>query len=358
MRVAAIEIRHIRILDGVDIEFSPEINLLVGANGSGKSSLLEAIHIMGSGRSFRAHRLREVVTHGKTGLRIVGQTVDENGTSETIGIEQSSQRLQIRRSGFEVKAASELAAFLPTVTVTPDSYRLITDGADLRRRIVDRMLFHVEPAYLQLHRRYRRVLRQRNAAIRRGASDSELGGWGIELADAGERLTEARVRYLDHALRKMTGIIGELVNKSVEVRFYRGWDPEKSLAEACECLLAQDRLRGYTNAGPHRADLRFTINGRPLQQAVSRGETKMFVTAIAVAQVRDLTSILGKPPVVLVDDLASELDPDSRIRCLADLSSTGAQLFLTAVPEHGLDRDSFEAGRVFHVKQGNILQVV
>ena len=196
MRVAAIEIRHLRILDGVDIELSPRINLLIGSNGSGKSSLLEAVHIMGSGRSFRSHRLRDIVTYGKRGLRIVGRTVDDEGSSETLGIEHSPDGLQIRRSGWEIKAASELAAFLPTVTVTPDSYRLITDGADLRRRIIDRMLFHVEPTYLQHHQRYRRVLRQRNAAIRSGAGDAELGGWNLELADAGEMLTEMRVRYL------------------------------------------------------------------------------------------------------------------------------------------------------------------
>ena len=358
MRVAAIEIRHLRILDGVDLEFSPRLNLLIGPNGSGKSSLLEAVHIMGSGRSFRSHRLREVVTHGKSDLRIVGRTVDDDGVSETIGIEHTPDGLRIRRGGFEIRTASELAAFLPTVTVTPDSYRLITDGADLRRRIIDRMLFHVEPTYLELHQRYRRVLRQRNAAIRCGAGDGELGGWGIELADAGEKLTEMRVRYLDRALQTMTRTVRELVRKSVEVRFYRGWDSEKSLTQACECSLTQDRLRGYTHAGPHRADLRFTIGGRALQHSLSRGETKMFVTAVAVAQVRDLTSILGNPPVVLVDDLASELDHDSRRRCLSQLSSTGAQLFLTALPVHGLGGDDFEAGSRFHVEQGNIRQVL
>ena len=182
MRVAAIEIRHLRILDSIDIELSSRVNVVVGPNGSGKSSLLEAVHIMGSGRSFRSHRLRDVVTHGKASLRIVGRTIGFDGITETIGIEHSPEGLRIRRSGVEVRAASELAAFLPTVAVTPDSYRLITDGADLRRRIVDRLLFHVEPTYLGLHQRYRRALRQRNAAIRRGATDGEIVGWDVELA--------------------------------------------------------------------------------------------------------------------------------------------------------------------------------
>ena len=358
MRVAAIEIRCLRILERIDIEFSLGVNLLVGSNGSGKSSLLEAVHILGSARSFRSHRLRDLVTHGESRLRIVGRTIGTDGITESIGVEHSADGLRIRRSGVDVKTSSELASFLPTVTVTPDTYRLVTDGADLRRRIVDRLLFHVEPTYLDHFSRYRRALRQRNAAIRGSVADEELDGWDSELAAAGEQLTAQRAQYLERALPTMKDSVEKLVGMPIEIGFYPGWDSAISLRQACKHSLTSDRLRGYTQAGPHRADLRFTINGRPLQHALSRGETKLFVTAVSVAQVRDLATILGTPPVVLVDDLASELDPDGRTRCLAELSATGAQLFLTAVPGHGLDRDDFEEGRLFHVKQGHIVEVV
>ena len=358
MHVAAIEIRHLRILDSIDIELSPGVNRLLGSNGSGKSSLLEAVHILGSGRSFRTHRLRDVVTHGESSLHVVGRTLGKDGIAETIGIEHSPDGLRIRRGGVDVKASSELAALLPTVTITPDTYRLVTDGADLRRRIIDRLLFHVEPTYLDHYQRYRRALRQRNAAIRGGLGDEELGGWDAELATAGEELTAQRIRYLERALPAMKTVVSKLVGMPIEIRFYRGWDSTVPLSEACKHSLISDRQRGYTQAGPHRADLKFTIDGRPLQHALSRGETKLFVTAVLVAQVRDLASILGHPPVVLVDDLASELDSDSRDRCLAELHATGAQLFLTAVPGHGLDGGGIDPGRLFHVEQGRIVEVV
>ena len=135
----------------------------------------------------------------------------------------------------------------------------------------------------------------------------------------------------------MKEVVGRLVGMPVDIRFYRGWDSDTSLRCACESLLTSDRMRGYTQAGPHRADLRFAIDGRPLQHSLSRGETKLFVTAVAVAQVRDLAAVLGYPPVMLVDDLASELDSESRHQCLAELNAIGAQLFLTAVPEYGLE---------------------
>ena len=358
MRVAAIEIRSLRILDSVKVEFSPGVNLLVGSNGSGKSSLLEAIHILGSGRSFRSHRLRDVVTYGRSSLHIVGRTLGDDGSTETIGIEHSPDGLRIRRDGVDVKASSELATLLPTVTVTPDTHRLVTDGADLRRRIIDRLLFHVEPTYLGHYQRYRRALRQRNAAIRDDLGDEELGGWDAELATAGEQLTAQRVECLERALPAMKEIVTKLVGLPIDIRFYRGWESAVSLAEACEHSLTSDRQRGYTQMGPHRADLRFTIAGHPLQRSLSRGEIKLFVTAVSVAQARNLASILGRPPVVLVDDLASELDADSRARCLAELNATGAQLFLTAVPGHGLDGDDTISGCLFHVEQGRIVEVV
>ena len=358
MRVASIEVRNLRILERVSIEFSAGVNLVVGPNGSGKSSLLEAIHILGTGRSFRSHRLRDVITRGLSSLRIVGKTISNDGVAGTIGIEHSPEGLRIRLGGVDVRASSELASFLPSVAVTPDSYRLVADGADLRRRIVDRLLFHVEPGYFEHYQRYRRALRQRNAAIRADSAEGLLGGWNTEMAEAGEQLTAQRIRYLERALPKMMEIVAKLVGIPVDIRFYQGWDSTVSLKQACEHLLGSDRQRGYTQAGPHRADLRFTVDGRPLKHSLSRGETKLFVTAVLVAQARDMASILGHPPLVLLDDLASELDSSSRSRCLAELSATGAQVFVTAIPEHGLERGDFQEACLFHVEQGRIFEVV
>ena len=358
MRIIALEVQNLRILSDVRLDFSPGLNLVLGSNGSGKSSLLEAVHILGSGRSFRSHRLRDVVTHGESDLRIVGQTISNDGSAGMVGVEYVSDKLRIRRGGAEVRAASELAAFLPTITVTPDTYRLVTDGADLRRRIIDRLLFHVEPEYFGHHQRYRRALRQRNAALRAGATDEEIGGWNVELAAAGERLTTLRIQYLDRALPVMEEIVARLVGIPVAIRFHQGWDSAVPLDQACARSLASDRQRGYTQTGPHRADLRFAVDGRLAQHCLSRGETKLFVTAISVAQVRDLASTLGYPPVVLVDDLASELDSDSRSRCMAELKAADAQIILTAIPGNGLNKADFEGARVFHVEQGRIVEVV
>ena len=358
MHVTALEVRSLRVLTDVEAEFSPGLNLIVGLNGSGKSSLLEAVHILGSGRSFRSHRLRDVIAHGKSSLRVVGRVASNDGTTVTIGVEHTPTGSRLRRNGADVRVTSVLAASLPSVIVTPESYRLITDGADLRRRLIDRLLFHVEPEYLEHYQRYRHALRQRNAAIRGDVPDEEFGGWDTELATAGEQLTELRVRYLERALPGMEDTVAKLVGMPIGIRFHRGWDSTVSLEQAYARSLASDRLRGYTQAGPHRADLRFAVDGRPAQHTLSRGETKLFVTAVSVAQVRDLAMTLGYPPVVLVDDLASELDADGANRCLTELKATGAQLFLTAIPGHEPAGGVMEGARAFHVERGCLAEVV
>ena len=359
MRVGCVEVGNLRVLREIKVEFSRRANLIVGPNGSGKSSLLEALYILGSGRSFRSYRLHDVISRGELYLRVVGETVDADGLMDEIRVDYSaSTGLRIRRGGADVRAASELAAFLPTVAVTPDSYRLVTDGADLRRRIIDKLLFHVKPDYLESYQRYRRALRQRNAALRNGAADPELEGWAAELASTGNELTQQRSEYLVRALPRMKDTVGRLVEASIEIQFYRGWNASVSLEGVYGQTLASDRQRGFTQAGPHRADLRFTVEGRPVQHCLSRGETKLFVTAIAVAQAGDLAAVLGFPPVVIVDDLASELDSDSQSRCLSELREIGGQLFLSGVPGHGLGDADLEEGRVFHVEQGQIIKML
>ncbi|MBF2760810.1 MAG: DNA replication/repair protein RecF [Ectothiorhodospiraceae bacterium AqS1] len=355
MRVVSLDVDNLRILADISIEPSPTLNLVSGPNGSGKSSLLEALHILGSGRSFRSHRLRDVVRRECDSLRVVGRTSSDDGLVDITGIEYSSAGLRIRRAGNALKAASELARILPMVAITPDSYRLVSDGADIRRRIIDRLLFHMEPSSLAVHQRYRKALRQRNAALRGDISAEGLDGWSKESARAGSELTEIRMRHAERILPLMVDNVARFVGRRMGIRFYPGWDFDTPLEDAYEKTLAGDRMRGYTALGPHRADLKFTIDGGSVRQTLSRGETKLFVMAIALTQVRDIAESVGSPPVVLVDDLASELDIDGRNRCLGELRESGAQIFLTEIPGSdplAVERDS--SASVFHVKHGRI----
>lgn len=358
MRLGQIEVRNIRVLGELDCTPGERLNVFVGANGSGKTSLLEAIHILGSGRSFRTHRLGELIRRGHSWLRARGVVHDEDGAETSVGVEKGPEGLRIRLGGETIRSASDLARQLPLAIISPDSQRVLTDGADLRRRLMDWALFHVEPGYLGALQRYRRALRQRNAALRDGAEPGALSAWDGELAEAGEGLHSQRDRLLAGILPFYAETLAGLIPMAVDIGYQAGWDTAASLREALQAAADTDRGRGFTGVGPHRADLRFRVEGRPAHQVLSRGEGKLFVVGLVLAQARFLRERQGRRPLVLVDDLASELDADSRGRFFAELQGLGAQSFITTVSLDLVEPAASEALRVFHVERGKPLKMV
>lgn len=358
MYLKRIDIEHIRIVQKVAIDPSPGLNLLVGANGSGKSSLLEGLYMLSTGRSFRSRQVNDVVTRGQRVLRVVADVVGEGGGLDTLGVERAANGHRIRISGQDVRNASRLARLLPTVLVTPESQRLLSDGAVLRRRLIDWALFHVEHSYADLHQRYRRALRQRNAELRAGIRTRCMGSWDVELARLGERLHECRARHLSQVLAAIADVAQELIGMTVEVEYEAGWDVNAGLLTMLERSREADCARGYTAAGPHRADLSFRVNRKPAHLVLSRGEGKLFVVGVLLAQLSYLSNQLGRIPVLLVDDLASELDASSRERFLEAARGTGAQMFVTAVAADSVPTSGWDTRRMFHVEQGRLLEMV
>jgi DNA replication and repair protein RecF len=273
-------------------------------------------------------------------------------------VEKGPEGLRIRLEGEAIRSASELARRLPLVVITPDSQRLLTDGAVLRRQLVDWALFHVEPGYLSVLHRYRRALRQRNAALRGGAGTSALSAWDQELGEAGEALHGQRDRFLSSILPVYAESLESLIPMAVDIRYQAGWDTTKGLTQALGAGISADRARGFTGLGPHRADLRFSIGGTAAQQLLSRGEGKLFVVGLVLAQARFLSEWQGRRPLVLVDDLASELDVDSRGRFFGQLQALGAQSFVTTVSRDLVESVGQGDIRVFHVERGEPLEVV
>lgn len=358
MRLDRLEVRNIRILSAVDCRPGEGLNVFVGANGSGKTSVLEAIHLLGSGRSFRTHRLSELISRGESWLRARGDIRGEDGAAESVGVEKGPDGLRIRMSGDEIRNASQLARRLPLVVITPDSQRLLTDGAILRRQLMDWALFHVEPTYLSVLQRYRRGIRQRNAALREGVGPGALAPWDREVAEAGETLHQLRARFLEGILPLYAESLGNLLSMVLDFRYQPGWDTATGLAETLRGAEGKDRARGFTGTGPHRADLRFSAEGSPVHQVLSRGESKLFVVGLVLAQARFLQHIQGRRPIVLVDDLASELDEDSRGRFFGQLRALEAQIFVSTVSRDLVETTDWEGLRVFHVERGKPLKMV
>jgi DNA replication and repair protein RecF len=357
VRLTRLQVRDLRCLVDVSLEPAPGLNLLVGANGSGKSSLLEAVHLLGYGRSFRGRVADGLVRSGAPHLEVYAEWLDRAEASHRAGLRHSGLRWEARLDGAPAPSLTELCAQVAVVSFEPGSHDLIAGGAEHRRRYLDWGLFHVEPAFLPQWRRYARALKQRNALLKSRPLPAALDPWDQELADAGEQLTRLRQRYLDE-LEGFVGqeagaLLSELGPASLEFR--PGWKrDELALADALLLGRERDLQLGYTGQGPHRADWRVGFAGLPGREALSRGQEKLTALACILGQARDFAHRHGDWPVVCLDDLASELDLAHQALVLALIERSGAQVLLTGTQVPELLANGALPYRLFHVERGSI----
>ena len=340
-----------RCLKTAALELDSRYNLIFGGNASGKTSLLEAIAYLGRGRSFRGALAQNIVRHGASEFVIFG-TAETGVRAATVGIRNSRDGLEIRIDGAKTRSAAGLAEILPLQVVDPDVHNLVAGGPEVRRRYLDWIAFHVEHSYLDRWRRFRRVLKQRNAALKENTSHDGLAAWDRELTEAGLEVDEARRRVLNITRPALQDIGASLLDCAADIEYQRGWSTDESLAEAMTAGVDRDRLLGSTQAGPHRADIKLVYDERQARRLVSRGQQKLLACALILAATKIVQSHIERSLLLLLDDPAAELDRDSLTRLMAVVDSLGCQVIATS-----LDPDVVifpEAPRMFHVEQGRL----
>ncbi|RYZ73625.1 MAG: DNA replication/repair protein RecF [Lysobacteraceae bacterium] len=360
MQVTRLTASGLRRFQSVAIEPAPGLNLVTGDNGAGKTSLLEALHLMAYGRSFRG-RVRDGLV--RTGAEAVEVFVEwqegEEGRRRRAGLRHTGQAWTGRLDGQAVTQLGELCAALAVVSFEPGSHALVTGGGEPRRRFMDWGLFHVEPLFLPLWRRYGRALKQRNALLKSGAGGSQLDAWDHELADAGEPLSRHRQQYLQQLQSRLQDVAGALAPALgvAHLDYLSGWrSADMSLADALLLARDRDRALGYTTVGPHRADWRIDYAAHPNREALSRGQAKLSALSALLAQAEDYAERRGEWPIIALDDLSSELDRQHQGRVLGRLRGSGAQLFITGTePPAALQALDLPVAR-FHVEHGQVLR--
>lgn len=339
MHVTRLEVRNLRCFAEAEIMPAAGLNLITGDNGAGKTSLLEALHLMAYGRSFRGRVRDGLVRAGAPALEIFVKwregfgSDDQSPVSERrAGLRHDGQEWVGKLDGASVSHLTALCAALAVVSFEPGSHSLISGGAENRRRYLDWGLFHVEQGFVAVSRRYSRALRQRNALLKARASTEHLDAWDYELAEAGELLTRDRQRYVEALLPRLTAFGEELVPSVGRVtgEYAPGWRrDEMPLADALLLARNRDLALGNTSVGPHRGDWRVSFGALPGREALSRGQTKLVAMAALLSQAEHHAQIRGDWPVMALDDMASELDRVHQGRILGLLLSTGAQVFVT-----------------------------
>ena len=345
---------NFRCLEDVELSLSPEFNLIYGANASGKTSILEALAYLGRGKSLRGAATTTLVRHGEREFVLFGETASESLT-QRIGVRNSREGLEVRIDGSSASGAAALAQALPLQVIDPEVHNLVAGGPELRRRVIDWVAFHVEHDHLQIWRQFRRALKQRNAALRGGASVATIRSWDAEFLDLGAKLDASRREALAVAVEPLTDFGGRLLGTSPGFEYQQGWSAGKALADALAEGLERDRQQGATQHGPHRADLKVSYDERQARKLVSRGQQKLLASAMILAATETAQAALERPLLLLLDDPAAELDAEALRRLLDAVYSLGCQVVATSLEADALALPA--EARVFHVEHGALRAV-
>ena len=357
-------IRDFRNLSRVQLDklVTRGFNFFYGLNGSGKTSLLEAIYYLAHKRSFRSLNAKRLIRHDAERFSVFSKIISQNEQHIPLGVERlTSGESTVRLDSKEVDSLSELANVLPTRLINVHSHLMLEGSPLFRRKYLDWGIFYLNDDFLPIWYRFKRFLRQRNAALRHQASPQELASWTREVVAAGLAFHALRQAYFDQLLPIIREILSGFFDiRQLKISYKAGWDESASYEEILASSLAQDLERGHTHYGPHRADLSVSINRVSAKDVLSTGQQKLLVCGMILAQGALLARLTQRRPIYLIDDLPAELDIDSRRWLISTLAEQQAQIFVTAVEQEamsGILAQMDEPVKMFHVKQGMVEEI-
>ncbi|HPX60883.1 MAG TPA: DNA replication/repair protein RecF, partial [Deltaproteobacteria bacterium] len=337
MQLTRVSISCFRNIKSVQFDPARHFNMFYGLNGQGKTSLMEALYLLGSNRSFRQVRIPDVIMYGEHTASVQGD-IECGGIKNRIKliVERAGRKTDI--DGKAVQKASELHGRLNSVVFSPDDIAMVKGGPENRRRYLDRAVYTGDAGYLHCWHAYNRILKQRNALLK-NRNMSGLEVWTEKLAEQGAEVIRRRsvyVKFLNLALQQVyaaiSGDAGEMptiVYQPEGILAENHLEIRQQLLSLMEKSKARDERFGTTTSGPHRDDLAFNLNGHTLKAFGSQGQQKSFILALKMAEIEHLSSVFGEPPLFLVDDLGSELDAQRRKNLMDFLNDRMLQTFIT-----------------------------
>lgn len=373
LQLEKLSIHNFRNLQQVSLADLKTFNFIHGINGSGKTSILEAIHTLALTRSFRSRKIDGVISYGCEDLTVRGELSPSSITSTPntiIGVRRPKKgAVLVKVNGEKLLTAGQLAGVMPVQVINPASFELLEGSPSVRRQYLDWGVFHVKHSgFFEYWPRYRKALQQRNSLLRRGNIDASLlAPWDRELVAMGVLIHEARLKHFALLSSAFDLIYGRLLSAldaehdqkgapPLTITMAAGWkDEELSLAESLQKNLAGDLRSGFTKSGPHRADIDLRVGRNPAGDVLSRGQIKTVVCALKLAQSKVLLD-QGISTVFLIDDLAAELDERRCELVFKELVALNVQVFASSVRRTDLN-DDWCLGKPlkrFHVEHGQV----
>lgn len=367
--------KNLRNLDEYLIKPSPHVNIFLGKNGAGKTSLLEGIYLNAMGRSFRTSTTRSLINDKEDSCWVFSLYENDKKTLDKIGIERKKGNHQtLSINGAHHKSLSELAQIAPVLAIQPSETQLIDGASLIRRRHIDWVLFHVEPLFLDCWRNNQKHLKQRNMLLRSLSKKNktsrsetiELSAWDNGFVESCYALNNMREQIISplnnmtqEIISKFPAFFNDKNNTRVEITFFNGWAADKALQAILEDAVEQDIKKGFSGQGAHRCDLQIKVNKTLAKDHLSRGQKKLLSTALCLAQARLLLEKANKKTVVLLDDIFSEIDEENAQALIKEIEALDTQVFLTSIQELDKIRSFFsKQSSVFHVEHGKITALV
>ncbi len=359
MLIGGLKFSAFRNLHQVDWCPEPRFNVIWGQNAQGKTNILEGIFLLATLKSFRTSRTEDLIAHNCAESAVAG-TVTTNGVQRHIDLHLSSQGKRVRLDRKPVRRAADILGYLRPVLFAPEEVNLVKGPPAGRRDLLDRAIFQAEPAYLEIAQQYAAQLRQRNRLLREGADSRLLEPWTEGLVESGARIREQRSRYisrlrplLEETYRQISAGREQASLDYPQEQPSRS-DYEKALQRELSCNRAAEQRLGQTLSGPHRDDPLFSVDGRVLRSFGSQGQQRSFILAFKTAQIGDLEKQVGEPPVLLLDDITSELDSQRKNFFFHFLLEQRGQVFITTTDPGSLRGEGLDQARYFHVKRGKL----
>ncbi len=325
MILTQLKIHNLRNVLSAHLILNTKFNFIFGANGSGKTSVLEALYLLSCGHSFRSREISPIINHEQSSFTVFARGAEQ----ETISIQKSAfNATQIKLNNQFCSTTSQLAYALPCQIFYSDIFQIIDAGAAVRRSVLDWGLFHVKPNYLLLLKEYRKILKQRNALLKKHAPYAHFVPWDKQLSELAEQLHLLRTNYFMQWEKEFLKVLSQLSDLDCTISYYKGWDKKnsgKNLEQVLIDSFESDNHKLYTQYGAHQADIIIESNSNKAKQFLSRGQQKIILMALKLSQ----SNLLSQDCLYLIDDLPAELDELHQKKLLIYLSGMKGQYVIT-----------------------------
>lgn len=365
MRVNQLTIKNLRNLKHPSLSFSPQLNIIYGPNAAGKSSILEALYVLGNGRSFRTSKHSKVIGDQYNDFTLFAK-LNSSGIDHQLGFNrQRNGDTMIKLNSEPVTRLSTLAKLSPVQILSPEQYDLLIKGPSYRRKQLDWGVFHVEHSVLSVWQRCHKILLQRNQLLKNKAPYSDISAWDKQLVNLSEQVTQLRQAYCDKINPLFSDYCQVFLGESeVKIELYPGWNDKQG--EGLEVLykkqFEKDKRLGFTQSSIQKADLKFLLkDSKKAGDYLSRGQQKLLITAFKLAQLKVMQEFGLQSPLFLLDDIGAELDSNHQQQLLDLLAQqpTNQQIFITCVHLDPIKPliERYKNVKMFHVEHGQVEEV-